>query len=79
MSKKHKKRLKEMTEEINPDELMPLPKRLKEETIEEEIIEAPVKPQEAVSEVSIVKDVSSEPEAVEPGFVSTKVNLYIRR
>ena len=68
MSKKHKKRIQEMTEEINPDELMPLPERLKSK----ELVESPVEAQDE-AERSLE---SKKQEIVEP--VSTKVNLYRR-
>ena len=73
MSKKHKKRIETLAE-INPEKDMPLPERLKAE----EPIELPVEAPEPEIKASEVKRILPEPEIVESGFVSTKVNLYRR-
>lgn len=68
-------RLEPVDEFSNPEELMPLPIRFKEPRPEISI-EIPVKPPGAKIRASNEKSVQPEPEKVEPGFVSTKVNLY---
>jgi len=89
MSKKHKKRLREMTEEINPEELMPLPERLKNGDIIKDsppiydagsvyIPSEPVEPPDEPTEALELKKIKVQPEIVEPGYFSTKVNLYRR-
>lgn len=77
MSKKHKRRIEDMVEDIDPEKDMPLPERLtvgQTPIVTEDHVESPETSPEPEIKASGVKQA----EVVESAPWSTKVNLYRR-